>query len=251
MTQPDAEANGVSVYHAAWMDLLPLVPRCDAVMVDAPYSSKTHKGHDGGVADLDRRSISYAAWGVGDVRAFVEAWHPRCDGWIVSITDDGLAPVWSAALADVGRYVFAAIPYVAPGSRVRLLGDGPSAWTCWIIVARPRNKEFSTWGTLPGAYVLPPGMAERMPVVGGKPPWLMCRLAEDYSRPGGLIVDPCAGAGTTGIGAIRTGRRAVLGDLCREHVDIAAAWIKNPHSAPPGMKTRALEGQTALFGEHP
>lgn len=264
---PVAEAHGASVYHAPWQSLLSVVPRCDAVIVDAPYSEKTHSGHDDGTSQANRaepgrvnrstgqieqgwqrRAITYRAWDGADVRAFVEAWHPRCDGWIVSITDHVLAPEWVDALDAAGRYVFAPLPYVAPGSRVRLTGDGPSTWTCWIVVGRPRTREAASWGTLPGAYILPEGQGIKMPVVGGKPPWLACRLAEDYSRPGGIIVDPCCGAGTTGIGAIRTGRRAILGDLNRDHVDLAAQWIKNPHAPPPGAGERVIPGQPSLFG---
>src|SRR5690606_34553635 len=116
--------------------------------------------------------------------------------------------------------------------RVRLLGDGPSTWTCWIVVARPRSVEFARWGTLPGAYVLPPGHAERMPVVGGKPLWLMERLVEDYSRPGDLVCDPCCGAGTTLEAALRTGRLAVGGDAMREHAELAAARVSRPVQRP-------------------
>lgn len=264
---PYAEVPDVPLYHCPWQGLLEVVPRCDLICVDAPYSEKTHKGHNDGPTTgkvgrpgmvnrstgqveqgWERRALGYGAWAEADVRAFVDAWHPRCDGWIVSITDDILAPVWAAALEAVGRYAFAPLPYVAPGSRVRLSGDGPSSWTCWIVAARPRTREYASWGTLPGAYILPPGMGEKMPVVGGKPPWLACRLAEDYSRPGGLIVDPCCGAGTTGIGAIRTGRRAVLGDINQEHVEIAAQWLRHPHGPAPGVRPRAApEGQQALF----
>jgi hypothetical protein len=267
--EPIAEAHGAAVYHGPWQFLRANVPRCDAVIVDAPYSEKTHGGHDDGIVNLNtktrgedyrasvvvptggtgpRRAINYDAWTAEDVRAFVDAWHPICDGWIVSITDHILAPEWVDALDAAGRYVFAPLPYVAPGSRVRLSGDGPSCWTTWIVVGRPRTREYSTWGTLPGAYVLPEGQAVRMPVVGGKPPWLMTRLCEDYSRPGGLVVDPCCGAGTLGIGAIRTGRRAILGDLNREHVDLAAQWIRNPYAPPPGTKDRTPEGQLSLIG---
>lgn len=265
-----AEAHGATVHCADWRDLLPLVPRCDLLCVDAPYSEKTHAGHDEGTATANRckepwprtdgtkprndhrhqrRAVSYRFWTPDDVVEFVTAWHPVCAGWFVTITDHVLAPVWSDALEAVGRYVFAPLPYVAPGSRVRLSGDGPSAWTCWIVVARPRTREFASWGTLPGAYILPPGMAERMPVVGGKPPWLLCRLVEDYSRPGDLIVDPCCGAGTTGIGAIRTGRRAVLGDALREHADLAAQWIRHPYSPAPGSEGPEDPRQPGLFSQ--
>lgn len=243
------EINKASVFHCGWDGLLEQVPACDALITDTPYSAKTHSGHDGGVVDLDRRSIQYRAWAPDDVQAFVDAWHPRVRGWIVSITDDQLAPVWSAALESVGRYVFAWLPYVAPGSRVRLLGDGPSSWTTWIVVARPRSREFATWGTLPGAYVLPAGYGGAMPVVGGKPVWLMQRLVEDYSRPGALICDPCCGAGTTGIGALRSERRVVMGDALRAHADLAALWVQHPYRPAPTIEREdAGKPQLSLLG---
>ena len=245
-----ADANGGRVYHADWRVIAGVVGEVDALIVDAPYSEKTHAGHNDGPTTgkvgnpgyvnsstgqieqgWERRALSYAAFTTADVRSFVETWSPLTRGWFVSITDDVLAPIWQAELARVGRYVFAPLPYVAPGSRVRLTGDGPSAWTCWIIVARPKSRAYSTWGTLPGAYVLPPGCAERMSVVGGKPSWLMERLAEDYSRPGDLVCDPCCGAGTTLVGAIRTGRRAAGGDIDRAHAELAAARIREERQA--------------------
>jgi hypothetical protein len=237
------QRDDLAVYHAGWDALLATLPRredgtvCDALIVDAPYSERTHSGHDGGTAQAskvwlrsdgtfdvpaERRPINYGRWADGDVESFVAAWGPTTRGWMVSITDDVLAHTWQRAMADAGRYAFAPLPFVAPGSRVRLTGDGPSNWSCWVVVSRPRTREMQRWGTLPGAYVLPSGHAERMPVVGGKPTWLMERLVEDYSRPGDLVCDPCCGAGTALLAALRTGRRAVGGDAMREHAELAA-----------------------------
>lgn len=206
---------------------------CDTLCVDAPYSSKTHSGHDSGAGvpmssakhggyirsdgrrdtPIERRSLTYGCWTPDDVRAFVAFWSARTRGWFVSVTDDVLAPVWMSALEQSGRYVFAPLPFVASGSRVRINGDGPSNWTCWIVVARPKTAAFCKWGTLPGAYVLPLGYSEKMDVVGGKPSWLMRALIRDYSRPGDLVCDPCAGGGTTLLAAVQTGRRAVGAEM--------------------------------------
>lgn len=82
---------------------------------------------------------------------------------------------------------------------------GAHSRTCWIVVARPRSVEFARWGTLPGAYVLPPG---------------------------DLVCDPCCGAGTTLEAALRTGRRAVGGDAMREHAELAAARVSRPVQRP-------------------
>ena len=230
-----------------WQTALADVEMVDAVIVDAPYSARTHGGHDaaptvggdpfkrsthglqkGGMSKFweysdgtsrvpcDRRAINYGGWTPDDVRAFVSSWSPRCRGWMVTITDHTLAPAWAAAMADAGRYVFAPLPWFAPGSRVRLTGDGPSSWTCWIIVGRPRSGTYRDgtaahkWGTLPGGYNV---TSERGSHIGGKPSKLMRMLVNDYSRPGDLICDPCAGWATTLLAAAQEGRRAVGSEM--------------------------------------
>lgn len=217
-----------------WRTALADVEMVDALVVDAPYSERTHSGHDAGVAIpspsfaggkqkdrtyamrkaalgvTHRNAIDYASMAPADVQEFVASWHPRCRGWFVSITDHDLWPVWREALESVGRYVFSPIPLVETGSRVRLTGDGPSSWTCWLCVARPRCEPWSSWGTLPGAYVQ---TAERKPIVGGKPLASMRAIVRDYTRPGDLVCDPLAGAGTTLIAACKEGRRGVGAEL--------------------------------------
>jgi site-specific DNA-methyltransferase (adenine-specific) len=43
-----------------------------------------------------------------------------------------------------------------------------------------------------------------------KPVALFAYLIRTYSNPGDLVLDNCAGSGTTGLAAIETGRRAIL-----------------------------------------
>ncbi len=213
-----------------WEEALADVEMVDAIIVDAPYSAKTHSGSDAGAMTVPgtvtrsngrvekkeyaRQLISYAAWSEDDVNAFVAHWGPRCRGWFCTITDHILAPVWSAALAmpeNGGRYVFAPIPIVETGSRVRLTGDGPSSWTCWMIVARPKTPEFVRWGTLPGAYI-GSGRGDREHI-GGKDSAIMRAIVRDYTRPGDLVCDPCLGGGTTALAAAIEGRRFVGSEM--------------------------------------
>lgn len=165
----------------------------DAVVVDAPYSAKTHKGHADGKVTTERarafatsqsnaftpttikqplkgatnrraarryarhakrRDIEYDAWTDWDVECFVAEWSPAC-GWLVSITDSVLVKSWNSAAEDNGRVSFAPLPLVETGSRARMTGDGPSSWTCFISVSRLRCSPWSKWGALRGAYVVP------------------------------------------------------------------------------------------------
>lgn len=252
----------IDLREGRWQDVLPDVT-CDALIVDAPYSERTHSTHGRSGASAavcyDERTgktrankapkpINYECWKPEDVAAFVDFWAPRTRGWFVTITDHSLAPHWEAALASSGRYVFSPLAFIANGSRIRLAGDGPSQWCCWIVVARPKNAVFHRWGTLPGGYVLPPGEAGNA-VVGGKPLWLMRALVRDYSRPGDLICDPCAGGGTTLLAAATEGRRAVGAEMDPKHYEIARKRIAKGYTPTLFSAASAQPEQLTIGGD--
>lgn len=242
-----------------WEDVLGDV-ECDALIVDAPYSERTHKAFDGGAIDGGHhdpkyghrkvtKAINYPAWTDADVRELVQSWSGRTRGWFVSLTDHTLAPVWSDELSSAGRYVFPPLPVVEIGSRVRLIGDGPSSWTCWLVVARPRAAP--RWGTLAGAYVYT-GKGDRV-CMGGKRTDTMRALIRDYSRPGDLVCDPCAGGGTTLLAAAIEGRRAVGAEMDPEHYHIAQKRIAKGYT--PSLfsthETAAPQKTLSMFEEKP
>mgnify|MGYP003419802593 CR=1 FL=1 len=212
--------------HGPWQTALADVQQVDAAIFDAPYSRKVHAGNE----DLGiRDDLGYAYMTPEQVHEHVAHWSPRVRGWFCSITCHILAPVWTEALEAQGRLAFAPLPIVARGMTVRLQGDGPSSWTCWLVVARPRTKAMAKWGTLPGAYIRGAGDI-RSGRRGGKYEGTMRAIVRDYSRPGDLVLDTHAGEGTTGIAAILEGRRFVGADLERE-VWLAAQDRARPHMA--------------------
>ncbi len=196
-----------------WRNVLADVAEVGAVVADPPYSARTHEGsvYNGGAGaadDSDRRLLTYACWTPADVRSFVDAWAPRNRGWFVCMCDHLLATAYQEAYAANGLAFFAPVTVLIPGMTVRLSGDGPSSWTINVMVARP--KRLSKWGTLPGGYTGGPG--ERVHI-GGKPLWLMRALIRDYTKPGDLVCDPCAGAATTLLAAGMENRRAVGAEI--------------------------------------
>lgn len=220
---------------------------CDALICDPPYSARTHTGHNTQTIVESRlhRSLDYAHMTPSDVEAFVEFWHPRTRGWMAVFSDHVLMPVWCEALASVGRYTFQPVPCVITGMTVRFAGDGPSSWAVYLLVARPRRKPFSTWGTLPGAYVVKRKGQHRM---GGKPEGLMRAIIKDYSRPGDLICDPCAGGATTLLAAAQMGRRSVGAEIDKDAYGAASRRIMGVAggTATP-THTKATLAQTSLL----
>ena len=240
------EDTGVpTVVHGDWRDLAERVEACDLLCTDPPYSAKTHEGQChgrrnelSGARYVSARGIPYPHWSPEDVAQFVETWSPRTRGWFVAMTDSELARAWERSLRDAGRLVFAPIPIVQIGMNVRLAGDGPSNWTVWMIVARPKGKEWTKWGTLRGAYIGNPfdvggnTTQRHTRSVGGKPLWLMEQIIRDYSRPGDLVCDPCCGHGTTLEAAERTGRRAIGSDLDPDQFRKAEARVSRATQRP-------------------
>lgn len=241
-----------------WEDVCADVEEVDCVLVDPPYSERTHAKQHHGRRDYDpmfsecwvsASGLEYARWGADDVAAFVSHWSPLCSGWLCVFTDSELYETWRDALREAGRYVFAPLACVQTGSNVRLAGDGPSNWTTWLVVARPRQG-FPKWGTLPGAYIGTPfsegenAFNRGLRVTGGKPLWLMRALVRDYSRPGQTICDPCAGGGTTLLAAAIEGRRAIGAEMdpethAKATARIEAGWTPDMFS---GVVERKLEG---------
>jgi site-specific DNA-methyltransferase (adenine-specific) len=237
-----------------WQDVLADVHDVDTVIADPPYSERTHKGQRHGRKDerygrpdgshlLSARGLDYDPWTPADVSEFVLSWHPRTRGWICALTDSELYPAWRDCLRTVDRYVFAPIACVQHAMNVRLAGDGPSNWTTWLVVARPRP--WPLWGALPGAYV---GSSHdtgenaldrsKRACAGGKPLWLMRAIVRNYSRPGDLVCDPCAGGATTLIASALEGCNAIGAEMDPKTYAKAQALIARGFTPVfPGLTT--------------
>jgi site-specific DNA-methyltransferase (adenine-specific) len=199
----------------------------DHLIGDPPYSSRTHRGHDQSEEIANRKQLDFEPWDYGDVMRFVDAQRLSVLGWRVIFSDHVLQPAWEKFFEMTGLYTFAPIPYVVPGGRVRLSGDGPTCWATWINAARPKEGRFSGCGSMPGAYVLPKGERDKNRVVGGKELWVMKRLVEDYSRPGDVVLDPVCGSGTTLLAAVLMGRKCIGIDSSEKACEIAVERVRS------------------------
>jgi len=138
----------------------------------------------------------------------------------VCLSDSELCGAYREAYEANGLTGFQPVGVLIPGMTVRMAGDGPSSWMLYANVARP--KRLSKWGTLPGGYTGGPG--ERVHI-GGKPLWLMRALVRDYTKPGDLVCDPCAGAATTLIAAAEENRRSIGAEVDGETFEVAKKRI--------------------------
>ena len=231
MTGGVATGSGWEIREGRWQDALADIETVAAVITDPPYGAATHEGHAGRTRTDIRDPLKmpaplpYSGWGRADVVEFVDAWAPRCRGWFVAMTSHDLYPVYRERLEAADRYVFAPLPLVTPGMSIRLCGDGPSSWTVWLVVARPRS--LSKWGTLPGAYN---GRKPDSGIPGGKNLEVVRAIVRDYSRVGDLVCDPCAGGGTTIVAAAMERRSGIGAEVDPETFATAHARLGRGHT---------------------
>lgn len=218
-----------------WQEVLADV-KADCCLADPPYGTGTHAGHAGrtrhdirGPAKMPA-PLPYDGWSAEDVDAFVERW-AGVPGWLVALTSHDLFPAYQAAMDAADRYTFAPVPIVTPGMSIRLCGDGPSSWTVYAAVGRPRS--LSRWGTLPGAYV---SRKADSGLPGGKNLQAIRAIVRDYSRPGDLICDPCAGGATTLLAAAMEGRRAIGAEMDRSTWEKAVRRLERGYT--PSLQWR-------------
>lgn len=201
--------------HLSPWQTAPWPDRVDCIITDPPYSERTHEGHNHATREggplWRRTALSYTHLTPADCHEWAATWAPRVRYWCAIMTDHVLFPHWQEAFRAAGMYAnFAPVSCVIPGMTVRVAGDGPASWAVYLMVARTKacirddfgringeGKRVRGWGSLPGFYT-----AERAQgYIGGKPLPLMQQIVRDYSCPGMLVADPCAGHATTLVAA--------------------------------------------------
>lgn len=194
-------------------DILPTLPRVDAVVTDPPYGIGLRNGDVDGhrtprsfnvAGDHDQSAgIAVLAWAEREglpTIAFASPWKPWPGQWRNLI-------VW-----DKGGAV----------------GGGGDIRTClkrsWELVQVTRNRavygprDVSVWRH-------PITGADTADHICAKPVQLMERLLRVFTM--GAIVDPFMGSGTTGVACANLGRRFIGVELERKYFDIACRRIED------------------------
>ncbi len=230
-----------SVAHGESLDFLRDLPSdcCDALITDPPYSSggqfrgdraqKTgdkYVGGDVGIvrADFagdnrDQRSFAYwcALW-LSECLRICRAGSPIC-----IFTDWRQLPSTTDAI-QAGGWIWRGIaPWdKTEASRPRMGGfRSQSEFLVWGTKGGMDMEACNEIGVLPGVFRVGVHQDDKFHQTG-KPTELMRQIVQ-ICRPGGLILDPFAGSGTTLIAALLTGRRAIGIEQVAEHAETARA----------------------------
>jgi site-specific DNA-methyltransferase (adenine-specific) len=138
-----------------------------------------------------------------------------------------------AVQAGGATYRSLAVWNKGPASRPRMGGFRNQAE---FIVCGSKGKIDTTIaqqvGCLPGVFTVPVTRAEKRFHITAKPVALMTELVK-VCPPGGVILDPFMGSGSSGVAALRTGRRFVGFEMVDEIADVAERRLKDVDADHP------------------
>lgn len=195
----------------------------DHVICDPPYeaeahtkarrttSSKWRQSNAHGKA-VEEYEIPFAAI-TEEQRTAAAAQMVRVSGgWVIVFCQvEGVAS-WRAALEAAGASWRRACAWIKPDGTPQLTGDRPAqGFECIACAWAGEGRSEWNGGGKRGTYEFCVNNFGRLdrPHPTSKPEALMEALIRDFTDPNELICDPFAGSGTTGVAAIRHGRRFV------------------------------------------
>lgn len=229
----------VTIFNADCRAVIPTVGAVDHSIFDPPYERHMHDAKsdggrslrtDGGpeFASLDFESID------GLRNVITAPLIERTAGWFIAFcTPEGVAPWRDAIESADGRYKRACI-WVKPDSAPQMNGQGPAAGAECFVTAWCGDG-YSQWNGGGSRNVFThrtnqPDRHGEHPTE--KPVSLMLEIIQKFTNLGDLILDPFMGAGTTGVAAVRLGRRFIGIEQKREYFDIARERIADALARP-------------------
>lgn len=141
--------------------------------------------------------------------------------WILVFCQVEAAMKWRRALEDAGAAYKRTCLWVKPDGKPQYSGDRPGIGYESIVACHAPGRSRWNGGGSHGVFIVNKGGDPRTGHQTQKPLALMELLVRLFSNPGELILDPFAGSGTTGVAAIRLGRRFLGWEMNPAYVEMA------------------------------
>ena len=218
--------GNATLYLGDCRDILPTLPKVDAVITDPPYSANTHKmaktnkGPGRGGKGTGVKLVTFPPLTDADFCFLMEACLELANGWVVATCDYR----HSALFYQHQRFVRLGA-WVKPNPMPQISGDRPAQGfeSVLILHSGGRTKKWNRGGGS-GVWTFP---VEGGEVPTQKPIGILAAFVSDFTALGETVADPCMGSGTTGVAALAQGRKFIGCEIDPARFDIACRRIED------------------------
>ncbi|WP_394849602.1 site-specific DNA-methyltransferase [Pendulispora brunnea] len=251
-----------TVINGDCLALLPGIPNADVAILDTAYSRRVHEG----ARTSRRRDLpDVAKWScrkkrrldlgfehlTPKLRRGLARWcGERVRRWTLAFSDAESSWLWRLSLVAAGLNHRRTGEWDRLGGAPQFSGIEPAPASEHITICHRRGRR--RWnGGGKAARWSHPVVANRLGARGSrvhptqKPEGLLVDLVSDFADPDDVVIDPVMGSGTTGVAAIRLGRRFIGIELNRVWFEIALERLRAEEAQSTLQAARA--GQQALF----
>lgn len=229
--------DGYTIYQGDCLDILPTLDRHGRIVIitDPPYGVR----RDVGFGDSQPFGTGGGQWAAR--RQYTGGWDSsRPTKRVFDLMRSFQCP----ALIFGGNYFSDYLPvgkHWVVWDKQNTMPTFGDAELIWTNVKRDSVKIYTyTWNGLIGKET-----TRHHPTQ--KPVGLLVRLVQDYTCPGDTIIDPFMGSGTTGVAAMKTGRRFIGIELDPGYFQIAHERIANAAGEYVTTAKERATGQMALW----
>ncbi len=239
------QIGDATLYCADNNDIFTLLDGVDITITDPPYSEDLHKKHamakkvSSKMNKYPGKNLDFDCMQEEDFIDFAQKMVELSRRWVV-MTCDWL---YMRSLFETGLLVQHGI-WRKRNGRPQFTGDSPGMG--WEAIAFLHRSGKTRWngGGKHGVYDIPK-------VEGHHPTQKPLKLIEhfvlDFSNPGDTIFDPFMGSGTTGVAALKLGRKFIGVEKHTHYFDVACRRIEEAWDSRSLLRlTKPREKQLAL-----
>ena len=251
-------------------DVLATLPArsVDHVITDPPYSEHVHsKSRSGsrplamgnGKPTFNREAeFGFDALDEGTRTTCAAEFARVASRWVLVFSDVESSHRWADALTGEGLDYVRTGAWIKEGCTPQFTGDRPAAGFEAITMCHPKGRKRWNGGGKRGVWEVPvvqkrgATTSDRVHTTQ-KPLDLMLALVADFTDPDDIILDTFFGSGTTGVAALRLGRRVIgierlpLRPELPRYAEVARERLRAECAGTTLSAARA--GQVPLFGD--
>lgn len=250
MSRIETIAEGVTMHLGDCREIVSSISGIDHIITDPPYEDELHNAMGSIRRNDGRKMVQELGFeGINASRTEIaETLVKASNGWLIVFTLAEGVRAWRDPMQAAGAKWDTTLAWIKPDASPRFNGQGAArgfecAVTAWCGTGYRRWNS----GGKRGVYTHCVNVGRQGEHPTEKPLPLMSELILDYTKDHELVCDPFTGSGTTGVAAVKAGRRFVGMERDQRWFDLACrrieAALKQPDMfvAMPKPKQEAFE----------